>query len=179
MSSESSSPQNINPNPNSLMSSILTFKFWAPDFPEISIFILFIMILFFTLILFHYGEVQRHVAKSRCALQTKSKVSGIYSVSAVNANNDKLYHVDYNFDAKTFNVECDCDEGDVVNTFKNINTYDLKSNRGTDSIKVIDKACNCTKYYDSEYDNVYYNGEPGLIRFMNQKDISFFNQSLL
>lgn len=151
--------------------------FWIPDFIELSIFILFISVIFFTIVLFHYGEIQRRVANSRCANQT-NKSSGIYSVYATNAMNDKLYHIDYNFDAKAFNVECDCDKGDYTNNFININTYDLKSNKGANSIISIDKYCNCAKSLDSNNDTIYYHGEPGIVRFMNQNDTSFFTQSL-
>lgn len=160
-----------------LIPSIQDIKFWIPDLIELSIFCLFIAIIFFTLLLFHYGEIQRRVAKSRCASQLNTS-SGIYSVYATNATNDKLFHIDYNLDGKVFNIECDCDKGDFNNKFSNINTYDLKSNKGDKSIISIDKYCNCSKSLDSPTDNVYYNGDPGLVRFMNQNDTSFFTQFL-
>ena len=152
--------------------------FWIPDLNEFTIFILFICVMFFTLVLFHYGEIQRHVANSRCALQSTNKASGIFSVYALNASNDKLYHIDYNFDAKAFDIECDCQQGDYINTFSNISTYDMKSNTGANSIRPIDKMCNCAKSLDSPTDTVYYTGDAGLVRFMNQKDTTFFTQSL-
>jgi hypothetical protein len=158
---------------------IFNWTFWIPTGGlEIAVFILFIIIFTFTLILFHYGEVQRRVAKSRCSLQSVNRASGIYTVNAINATNDKLYRIDYNLDAKTFSVECNCENGEIVNSFKNIYTYDVRSNTGKKSIKTIEKNCNCSKLLDSPIDTVYFEGDAGVVRFMNDQDISFFTESL-
>jgi len=149
-------------------------SFWMPvSFSEIFVIVLFIAVLTITLILFHYGEVQRKVSKSRCALQTSSAITGIYTVSAVDVNNNKLYHIDYNFDSKGFDVICDCTSGQVVNNFDNIPYFNLR----TQSASTLDKLCNCDNAYDLITGKTYFNGDPGLVRFMNTGDTSFFAQT--
>jgi hypothetical protein len=149
-------------------------SFWLPTgILEIGVIVLFISVFVITMILFHYGEVQRKVSKSRCALQTTSALTGIYTISAVNANNSKLYHVDYNLDTKSFDVECDCTEGNIINNFNNISIYNLRKQAPT----TINKLCNCDNSYDSLTGETYYNGDNGLIRFMNSGDTSFFTDT--
>jgi hypothetical protein len=176
-----------NPNPKANFSEVasnyITAKakkldmgaaFWLPTgFYEIFVFVLFIIVLTITLILLHYGEVQRKVSNSRCALQSTSYSTGIYQLQAVDENNNKLFHIEYNLDAKLFNIECGCTSGQTVNNFNSIPIYNLR----TQQASKIDKICNCDNAYDSLTNHTYYNGDPGLVRFMNTGDTSFFTQS--
>jgi hypothetical protein len=149
-------------------------SFWIPTGPmEIIVIVLFIAVLTITFILFHYGEVQKRVARSRCALQSSSGLTGVYTLSAIDSNDNKLYHIDYNFDAKSFDIFCDCNPGQVVNNFDNVPVYNIR----TQSASTINKLCNCDKPYDFLSNKVYYNGDNGIIRFMSSNDASFFTQS--
>lgn len=122
----------------------------------------------------HYTSVQRDVRKSRCYIeQNKYTTGSIYKVQANDPNNNPLYSVTYDLGAKRFNHSCDCPVGNVVNHWKNINIYDLKTQQVDRN--GLDKTCTCNKAYDTK--TVYYRGNSGLVRFMNdKKDTSFFDK---
>lgn len=138
---------------------------------------IFLILLFIILVsFFHYSGIQRHVKKnSRClAERQRNSVSGIYTVTANNKDNKPLYKVSYDLTGKEYSVECACKEGKYTNQFNTINVYDMKRQ----SSDIIDKKfCQCDSLLDTE--RIYYAGYPGLVRFMNTGDTSFFTPTNL
>lgn len=153
-----------------------SIKEWSiiPSWSEFIIFSLLATLFILWIILMHYTSVQRDVRKSRCYIeQNKYTTGSIYKVQANDPNNNPLYSVTYDLGAKRFNHSCDCPVGNVVNHWKNINIYDLKTQQVDRN--GLDKTCTCNKAYDTK--TVYYRGNSGLVRFMNdKKDTSFFDK---
>ena len=164
-------------------------SWWTPSLHEFGMFVAVITTLFIIASLFHYNSVQVRVKKeSRCLREKNSiKSNGIYVATAANKHNDPLYKVGYNMAAKSYSVECACKEGNVANTFPNINVYNLS----TQTVQQIDqKLCSCEKQYLAPTDSVYFSGYPGVVRFMNSaaskngakalqtSDVSFFDTAL-
>lgn len=151
-------------------------KLVPKDVSEIILYIAVIVIIIVIVRLFHYNQIERKVkTTSRCLReQTQGELSGKYSVTASNQYNNPMYSVTYDMNAKTYAVDCACTEGNVVNNFQNIDVYDLRD--GSNPIKTIgSKICQCDKELTTNT-RKYYTGYPGLIRFMNSKDPSFFEK---
>lgn len=132
--------------------------------------VLFILIVYFI----HYHMIQTEVRKtSRCLrLKERHSAGGVYTVEAVNENADKLYNITYDLGAKSSTVDCTCPPGNVVNHFRGIPYYDMKSQR---TRTVEDQMCGCDSIYDDTRDQIFFEGVPGLVRYMqNQDDTSFF-----
>lgn len=149
---------------------------WVPQsLSEIILYIAMVVIIMIIIRLFHYNAVERKVkTTSRCLReQTKGQRSGTYSVTASNASNQKMYQIAYNMTDKTYNVECACDEGDVVNNFTNIPVYDQRDPANPHKT-IASKICQCKGSLTGS--RTYFNGYPGLIRYMNSKDSSFFEK---
>lgn len=143
---------------------------------EIILYIAMVTIIMILIRLFHYNSVERKVRQtSRCLReQTKGERSGVYTVTASNQYNKPMYKVSYDMNAKSYSVDCACKEGNVINNFRDISVYDLRD--PTQPFKTISsKICQCENELTSNA-RVYYKGYPGLIRFMNSKDASFFEQ---
>jgi len=147
--------------------NLTSIGWWIPSGHEIFIFLISIILLFILVMLFHYNSIQNRVKKeSRCLRENKEKTaSGVYTVTATNSRNKPLYRVGYNLGAKQYSLECACNPGDVVNTFKNIHVYDMHTN----SVQTVtEKQCQCDSYLmDDASGQVYYTGYPGLVQFMN------------
>jgi hypothetical protein len=145
-----------------------------PSWSELIIFLLLATLFILWIILMHYTSVQRNVRSSRCYIeQNKYSTGSIYKVQANDPNNNPLYSVTYDLGAKRFNHSCDCPAGNVLNHWKNIPIFDLKT--GQADSNGLDKTCTCNKAYDTK--TVYYRGNSGLVRFMNnKKDTSFFDK---
>lgn len=151
-------------------------KFYPTDPTEIILYIAVITIVIILIRLFHYNSIERKVKlTSRCLReQTKGQRSGRFSVTAANQYNKPMYKVTYDMNAKSYSVDCACKQGNVINNFQNIPVYDLRD--PSNPMKTIgSKMCQCENELVSN-SRVYYNGYPGLIRFMNSKDPSFFEQ---
>jgi hypothetical protein len=99
----------------------------------------------------------------------KKSVSGAYTVTATDGENNPMYKISYDLAKKQNTVQCACTEGSVANSFRNINVYNLKT-KNTEKIQ--EKYCNCNVDFSST--SVYFTGHPGLVRFMNSGDDSFF-----
>lgn len=143
------------------------------EFKEVFLFSITLAIVCLIIVLFHYSNIQKEVnKKSRCMRERRiGSRNGVYSVEARNEFNDPLYKVSYDLGAKTFNVNCSCKTGNVVNNFSDLKVYDMRN--PTDPIRTIPKqTCQCDRLVEPT--TVYYDGYPDLIRFMNNNDTSFF-----
>lgn len=158
---------------------------------EIVLFILFMTAIYVIFALIFYNQIQLEInTKSQCYLAKQSiNSSGNFIATAQNENGKPLYTVNYNMPAKGFSVDCACDSGTVVNTFPNIDVYNLQTQQ---TMRLSEKICSCDKqYYLPGYNTIYYSGYPGVTRFMNtaalvgnasdvkiQADTSFFEAAL-
>lgn len=137
------------------------------------VFLILVSFMFILIIFFHHSSVQRYVKKhSRCYKnKVKKSASGVYMVTATDGQKNPLYTVSYDLAKKENKLECACPEGTVTNAFRDIKVYNLRT-KSTDTIK--DKYCNCNFAGDAPSTSVYFTGHPGLVRFMNSGDDSFF-----
>lgn len=161
------------------------------DFYEVGLFSVFIIALYLIFVLFFYDSVMNTVTQtSRCYRANQSANSnGVFTANASNQKGDSLYTVAYDMGAKTYNVECACPTGNVLNTYPKIDVYNLNTQQAQ---RIDKKMCSCDKqYYSPVMDSIYYSGYPGITRFMNsasilttpeqvqsQADTSFFEDSL-
>lgn len=142
------------------------WKWWIPSKHELAIFILAVFLTYWVVQTYQYNSVEtKLIRESRCYKDKHSiKAGGTQYVTATNSQNLPLYNVGYNLSGKQVNIECACKEGDIVNTFKNIPIYDLSNNSVSKSTT---KQCNCDSDLLSASPNIYYNGYPGIVKFMN------------
>lgn len=153
---------------------------WKPkDATEFILYIVMVSLIIVFVLLFHYNVIETNVKKtSRCLREkTQGQRSGQYSVTAQNQLNKDMYKIVYDMNAKSYAVDCACEEGDVVNNFRNIDVYDLRD--GANPKKTISsKMCQCkSDLVNGTGFRTYYTGYPGLVRFMNYKDTSFFDSN--
>lgn len=153
---------------------ITNFKWWIPSWHEFGIFALAVFLTYWVIQIYQYSNVETKIMReSRCYKDKHSiKAGGTQYVTATNAQNLPLYSVGYNISGKQMSLECACKEGDIVNTFKNIPTYDLSNNSVS---KVATKQCNCDSDLLSASPNVYFTGYPGIVKFMNTASASSAN----
>ena len=83
-----------------------------------------------------------------------------------------MYTVSYNIAKKQSNLQCACQEGSTANAFHNIKMF----NFNTKKTSTYDKYCNCDGQLDQPSASVYFTGHPGLVRYMNSGDDSFFTE---
>jgi hypothetical protein len=146
-------------------------SWWWPSLHEIFIFGLAVSITYVLVKMFQYNSVHNQIiATSRCYKDKHAiKSGGVQYATATNARNEQLYTVSYNLSAKQSSLECACKSGEVVNTFKNIPTYDLNTN----SISIVpEKQCNCDSALVAPNENIYHTGYPAIVKFMNTAAIS-------
>lgn len=155
--------------------SVVKNAWFVPSPYEFLVFVVLIGLFFLLLVFFHYSGIQRAVKKnSRCYQEKRqTRTDGVYSVTATNGRNEPMYKVSYDIGKKRNVLECACPEGDVSNTFTDINMYNLKT-KSVD--KVSEKYCNCTTDVYTPGESVYFTGHPGLVRFMSSQDTSFFKR---
>lgn len=153
-------------------------KLIPQSFVEVILYFAIVIVMIIIVRLFHYNSIESKVRKtSRCLReQTKGSRSGQYSVTASNAANENMYRVTYNMVDKSYNLDCACKEGETVNNFTNISVYDQRDPANPNKT-ITSKVCQCDKLLYSTGDRIYYNGYPGLIRYMNSKDSSFFENN--
>lgn len=151
--------------------------YWTPSFTELLIYLLLWTLIFVLAVLLHYTSIQQAVRRDSRCLRAKQlgRAGGQYTVQASNKTNQPLYQVGYDLTAKEFTLNCACKEGKVVNTFRNIPVYNMKT-QSSDTVK--EKLCACDQLYFNSGDSVYYSGYPGLVSFMNSGDQNFFNSAL-
>lgn len=151
--------------------------FMPESFYSFIVFCVLMTLIFILVIFFHHNNIQRQVKKySRCYRnKMKKQVSGLYTVTATTGQpNQQLYSVTYDLAKKQSTVQCACPQGEdatVANVFRNIPVYNMQTKQ-VDTIQ--EKYCHCKFQADSPSASVYFTGHPGLVRFMNSKDDSFF-----
>jgi hypothetical protein len=148
---------------------------------EIALFTAFFILLVILIFFFKSSRIQTKIMKeSSCYKETQlSTDRGIFNVTA-KIKNRPAFDVTYNFDDKISKISCACRPGDVQNEFTNIPYYDLRENtpykRRT---KTQDKlTCNCETNISAAATDpkVSYYGEPGLAKFMyNKNNTGFFD----
>jgi len=146
-------------------------SWWIPSLHEIAIFVFAVFLTYWVIQIYQYNTVEtKIIQESRCYKNKHAiKAGGIQYATATNAQNQPLYSVGYNLSGKQVNISCACNEGDIVNTFKNIPVYDFTNN----SITITPaKQCSCDSDLLSASPNVYFNGYPGIVKFMNTASVS-------
>ena len=145
---------------------------------------LFLNILFITLVIIisliiYWDTINTKISTtSRCKRQLDiyNKNKGIYTLNAHDKSKDPLYKINYDANQYNVSVECACKPGKYINQFDNILVKNMKTNKDTK----VDKMCSCDKYYNVGLvnDNVQYDGDPGLLRYMTTNNSEFFDNLL-
>ena len=143
---------------------------------EIFLNILFISLIIIICMIIYWDTINSRVAQtSRCKRQMDlyNKNKGIYTIKANDKMRNPLYNITYDTHQYNTDVECSCKGGKYVNYFNNIPVKNLRTNK---DVKV-DKICSCDKYYNVSIlnENIVYDGEPGLLRYMNANNSDFFD----
>lgn len=143
---------------------------------EISLNILFVFLLIMISILIYWDSINRKIsANSRCVKQKElhNKSNGIYSINVKTKNNENLFKIRYDIINKKENIDCACNKGNTNNTFSKIPIRILKTN---DNKYSDDLYCKCDKEYtyDNSHKDLILEGEPELIRYMNNQDSDDF-----
>ncbi len=150
------------------------FTFW-----ELFLNILFIIIIILFSMIIYWNTINMRVAaRSRCKRQLDifNKNKGVYVINATDRSKDPLFKITYDTNQNNTNVECTCKTGKYVNYFKDIKVKDTKTNNDTK----VEKICSCDKYYNVGLvdENIIYNGEPGILRYMTTDNSDFFDSML-
>jgi len=147
---------------------------------EISLNILFIFLLIMISMLIYWDSINKKISKkSRCRKQKElyNKTNGIYNINVKTKNNENLFKIKYDINNKKETIECSCDKGNKHNIFSKIPIRILR----TDENKYSDDLyCNCDKEYsyDNSNKDLILEGEPELIRYMNNQDSDDFFQKI-
>ena len=149
------------------------------SFSELLLNTLFIILLFIITSIIYWDTINSKVAQnSRCKkqLELSSSNKNTYNILATDKNNKPLFNISYDTSQNNTNVECACNVGTFMNNFTKIPVRNLKNNTNS----LIDKSCTCDKYYDIGYNNekVIYQGDPGIIRYMNNNNNTDFFDSI-
>jgi hypothetical protein len=158
-------------NKNEVDYDFTKLRWWIPTFHEIGIFLLFIFLTYWVIQIYQYNKVETNIIQnSRCYRDKHSiKEGGIQYVTATNARNEPLYTVGYNLSGKQTSLECACNTGNIMNTFNGIPIYDMSTNSIS---KNTTKQCSCDSDLLGASPNVYYNGYPDIVKFMNSTSSS-------
>jgi hypothetical protein len=156
----------------------LLYIFQKPFTPgEIFLNILFICLIIIISLIIYWDTINVRVAKtSRCKRQMDifNKNKGMYIINAKDKSKQPLYAITYDTKQNNTNVECTCNSGKYINYFNSIPVKNLRTNKDVQ----VDKVCQCDKYYNVGMmtENVIYDGEPGIVRYMQTpNDSSFFD----
>ena len=148
---------------------------------EVALFTAFFILLVILVFFFQSSRIQSKIMKeSSCYKESQMSMDrGIFNVTA-KVKNRPAFGVTYNFDDKTSKISCACRPGDVQNEFENIPYYDLRENTSYDKrTKTQDKlTCGCESNISVTANDpkVSYYGEPGIIKFMyNKNNTGFFD----
>lgn len=122
----------------------------------------------------HYALINARVRRESRCLRDKleSAKGGVYDVTAVSDQDTSLYTLSYNKKTKSVEHKCACPPGDTINHFRNIKYYDQKVKKEGE---IKDLMCSCDGSYDGVGDDIFYKGYPGLVRYMQGTDRSFFD----
>ena len=144
---------------------------------HVALFFVVLAIFFFMAYMIHYSIIQDEVRKKSRCLRVKEQYSagGEYDVKAVDDQGTSLYKMTYNKGKKEVKHECACPKGETINHFEDVKYYDQKT--ATDR-KIEDLMCSCDAAYDTVGADIFYEGHPGLVRYMQNSDGSFFTSDL-
>lgn len=150
------------------------FSLW-----EIGLNLLFICIVIIFSLILYWDSINRQVSRtSRCKRQMDiyNKNKGVYIINASDKAKQPLYKISYDTNQKNINVECACKGGNFVNEFNGIKVKDMRGNKDTQ----VDKVCSCDKFYNTGIinENILYDGEPGILRYMTTGNSDFFDNVL-
>jgi len=146
------------------------------DLTEILLFSITIGLIIIIASLIHYTRINSRVqSESRCYRdKNESNLEyGVYKVSAYSPDGIELYDVTYDIGAKQYTIKQKCKEGTVQNKIS-IRVYDL----GRKQIDRMDRIFECDKDYNMRNINLYYRGDPGLVRFMEYSNTEFFEKAM-
>lgn len=143
---------------------------------EVFLNILFIALIVIISLIMYWDTINVKISKtSRCKRQMDiyNKNKGMYIINATDKSKQPLYTITYDTKQNNTNVECACESGKFINYFNNIPVKNLRKN--TD-VKV-DKVCSCDRYYNvgTLSENVVYDGDPGILRYMTTNSSDFFD----
>lgn len=144
------------------------------DLTEILLFSITVGLIIIIASLIHYTRINSRVqSESRCYRdKNESNLSeGVYKITAYDPNGTEIYDVTYDIGAKQYTIQQKCKEGTVQNKIS-IRVYDL----GRKQIDRIDRIFECDKDYNLRTTNLYYRGDPGLVRFMEYSNTEFFEK---
>jgi hypothetical protein len=150
------------------------FTWW-----ELFLNILFIIIIIIFSMIIYWNSINARVAAtSRCKRQLDifNKNKGVYVINATDRSKEPLFKITYDTNQNNTDVECTCKTGKYVNYFKDIKIKDTKNNNDTK----VEKICSCDKYYNVGLidENIIYDGEPGILRYMTADNSDFFDNML-
>ena len=145
-------------------------------FYELLLNFLFISFIIIISMIIYWDTINTKVsATSRCKRQMDiyNKNKGTYVVKATDKSRQNLFSLTYDTNQNNTNIECTCNPGKYVNNFNNIPVKDMRKNK---DVKV-DKVCSCDKYYNVGMvnENLVYDGEPGILRYMTTNNSDFFD----
>jgi|APGre2960657404_1045060.scaffolds.fasta_scaffold01976_5 hypothetical protein len=142
-----------------------------------ALFIVALTLIFFIVYMIHYASIQSSVRNQSRCLRAKLMYTadGQYTVKAVDEGGKDLYKLDYDMTAKEVKHECACPKGDVINHFEKVKYQDLKTNTERE---ISDMMCGCDAAYDAVGQDIFYEGHPGLVRYMQNGDASFFTSDI-
>lgn len=158
--------------------SYLNFNF---SFYEILLNISFISLLLIIINIFYWEYINHNIVnKSRCKknMDLANNSNGKYTIKATDKENNPLYEINYDLKKKRSTIDCSCNKGGYENNFKSINIRDLQKE---ENIKK-DRVCYCNKKYNIGDNNerIEYNGDQGLIRYMqSDKYLNFFTKNTI
>lgn len=143
---------------------------------EIFLNLLFISLIIIISLIIYWDTINVRVSKtSRCKRQMDiyNKNKGIYIINAKDKSKQPLYTITYDTKQNNTNVECACESGKFINYFNNIPVKNMRTNK---DVKV-DKTCSCDKYYNvgTLNENVIYDGDPAILRYMTTNSSDFFD----
>lgn len=137
---------------------------------------LFIGLVLIISMIIYWDTVNGRVSTtSRCKRQIDifNKNKGFYTVNATDKSRNKLFSITYDVNQNNTSLKCECKPGKYVNYFNDIPVKNMRNNKDVKENKV----CSCDSYYNVGMynENVLYDGEPGIIRYMTAKDSNFFD----
>lgn len=137
---------------------------------------LFISLVIIISLIIYWDTINNRVSKtSRCKRQMDiyNKTKGMYIINAQDKSKEPLFSISYDINQNNTNVDCSCKTGKYINYFNNIPVKNLRNNRD----ERVDKICSCDKYYNTGVlnENIIYDGEPGVMRYMTTNNSDFFD----
>lgn len=140
---------------------------------------LFIGLFMIISMIIYWDSVNSRVSKtSRCKRQMDAynKNKGSYVINATDKSKQKLFSITYDTNQNTTSLKCECEPGKYVNYFNDIPIKNMKNNKDVKESKI----CSCDKNHNVGMvnENIMYDGEPGILRYMTTQNSDFFNNLL-